>query len=137
MDNTTKARHTGSTWPKIVLVAASAAVLLAAAIAGGFLIARHKAEQSSGDPAVVKRRIIGEVSRIYDTPTAEDPSVALVKDPADLRQSSPFFAHAQSGDYLVLYSHAHLVVVYRESQNKIIGIATVSADQTVTQKRQP
>jgi hypothetical protein len=59
----------------------------------------------------------------------ENPTMATIVDIDALRQDNPtFYANAQEGDLLIIYSEK--AILYRESENKIINVAPVFIEPT-------
>jgi hypothetical protein len=66
---------------------------------------------------------VGELIQLPD----EQPTIATVTDLAPLKDQ-PFFASAQVGDKVLIFSQAKKAVLYRPSTNKVIEIAPVDLD---------
>ncbi len=65
-------------------------------------------------------------------PQDEQPTIATVTDLAKL-QGQPFFANAQVGDKVLIYSRAGKVILYRPGENKIIELAPINISTTTPQ----
>jgi hypothetical protein len=70
------------------------------------------------------QKLVNQIGTLVDLPSGETPTVATVKDAIKLK-SQDFFAHAQNGDRVVVYSQAHRAVLYRPSTNKVIEYSKV------------
>ena len=70
-----------------------------------------------------------KVSSIVQLPTNETPTIATVSDASKL-QSQPFFANAQNGDKVLIFTQAKKAIMYRPSTNKVIEIATINIDKS-------
>ena len=70
-------------------------------------------------------RIKSEVSSIIEVPADEEPTIATVSDASKLSNQA-FFAKAQNGDKLVMYSKAKKAILYRPSTKKIIEVAPIN-----------
>jgi hypothetical protein len=66
-----------------------------------------------------------EVGKLIQLPTDEVPTVATVIDAAKVK-SQAFFANAQNGDKLLLYSKTGKAILYRPSTKKIIEVAPIN-----------
>ena len=71
------------------------------------------------------KTLIAEVGKLMVLPANEQPTVATVSDIKKLADQ-PFFAHAQNGDKVLIYTQSKKAILYRESINKIIEVAPVS-----------
>jgi hypothetical protein len=72
-----------------------------------------------------QQKLIAEISVLTPLPTGEAPTFAEVVDSTKLA-SQPFFASAQNGDKVLIYTKAKKAILYRPSTNKIINIAPVN-----------
>lgn len=70
--------------------------------------------------------IMEKLSRIIVLPE-EVPSIATVTDVEKLK-NEPFFAKAQNGDKVIVYSQAKRALLYRPSENKIIDITVIGLE---------
>lgn len=77
------------------------------------------------------KAITEKLGKIYDLPKDEEPTVATVLDKEKLKDQ-PFFARAENGDKVVIYTKSQLAILYRASENKIITVAPVSLSQPET-----
>lgn len=73
-------------------------------------------------------RLVGEMSKIIELPTDEQPTVATVLDKDKLKDQG-FFTKAENGDKVVIYSKARKAYLYRESTKKIIEVAPIDLSQ--------
>lgn len=74
------------------------------------------------------KEITEKLGKIYDLPKDEEPTVATVLDKEKLKDQ-PFFARAENGDKVVIFTKSQLAILFRVSQNKIITVAPVALDQ--------
>lgn len=116
---------------KLLIVIGAVIIVVLAALAGFFLWQYQKAAANPQAAVNAKakqdtERILQKVGAIYELPTDETPTVALVQDKEQLNGQA-FFARAQNGDYLVLYEKSALALIYRESSNKLINVAPTNA----------
>ena len=73
-------------------------------------------------------KLVGEIGTIMELPGDEQPTVATVLDKDKLKDQG-FFAHAENGDKVVIYSKARKAILYRESAKKIIEVAPIDLSQ--------
>lgn len=64
--------------------------------------------------------LLDKLGKILQLPTGEDPQIASVSDKSKLG-SDPFFRDVENNDYLIVYTKARRIIVYRESANKVIN----------------
>jgi hypothetical protein len=85
-----------------------------------------KLSGSSADSGAEEvKRITREISRTFQLPTGETPTLATVTDATKVRAQA-FFHDAQNGDKVLLYSKAGQAILYRPSTKKIIAVAPVN-----------
>lgn len=72
--------------------------------------------------------IKGEVAQLIELPN-ETPTIATVIDVEKLR-SQPFFASAQNGDRVLLFSQAKKAILYRPSTKKLVEVAPINLGDT-------
>ena len=70
-------------------------------------------------------KLVEDVSKLVQLPQGETPTVATVSDASKL-QNQAFFAKAQNGDKVLIYTQAKRAILYRPSTNKVIEIAPVN-----------
>lgn len=78
-----------------------------------------------------KKNLVEQVNRLISLPTDEEPTIATVSDVEKL-QAQPFFAKAQNGDKVLIYSNAKKVILYRPSENRIVDVGAVNIKQQIT-----
>lgn len=85
------------------------------------------------NPKVVAEAEVKEITeklgKLMVLPVGEEPTVATVLD-KDKVKDQQFFANAENGDKVVIYSKAMKAILYRLSENKIIEVAPISISQT-------
>jgi hypothetical protein len=69
--------------------------------------------------------VADKVSKLMFVPTNEQPTLATVSDPAQLK-NQPFFAHAKIGDKVLVYPNSGKVILYDPVINKIVEVATIN-----------
>lgn len=78
--------------------------------------------------AVAEREVanlVATVTRLIDLPTDETPTVATVSDPEALR-SQAFFAKAEVGDKVLIYTKAKKAILYSVTKSKILEVAPLN-----------
>ena len=81
------------------------------------------------------KKLLEQVSRVMVLPSSEIPTVATITDISKLK-NQPFFAKAQNGDKLLIYTDAKRAILFRPSTNKVIDVAPVNIG-TVTPSISP
>ncbi len=79
-------------------------------------------QQAAKDEA---QRIKDLVGQLADIPADEVPTVATVNDASKL-QGQAFFAKAQNGDKVLIFTKAKKAYLYRPSTNKLIEVAPIN-----------
>ena len=69
------------------------------------------------------QKIIDMVGKLLLLPEGEAPTIATVTDPAKLKSEQAFFAKAEDGDKVLIYTRALKAIMYRPSTNKIVEVA--------------
>jgi hypothetical protein len=125
--------------PKALLaVGITIIVLLVAGLATG-AVYLYQENQRLRDPAEVQKitdaendEILQKVSNLMHLPKGEA-VFATVTDKEALKDQ-PFFAEAENGDKLLIFSESSTAIIYRPSENKIVasGPVAISADSTST-----
>jgi hypothetical protein len=115
-------------WIIIIVALLVLAVGVATYFAQKYRDANKELERLS-DPQVAAQQeldeILAKVSALTVLPEGEKPTLATVTDPAKLADQ-PFFANAQTGDRVLIYTNAKKAYLYRPSTNQIINIAPVN-----------
>lgn len=121
-------------------VASIVAVILILAGIGGtyyFYTQNKKSQALLKDPTAVQqaetKEILKKLAEFMILPTDEEPSVATVLD-ADQLKSQSFFAQAENGDKVIVYTKADKAILYRPGTNKIVNVSTVNLEQPSTVK---
>ena len=119
--------------PKIAIIAIIAAIALAGYGGTYYYYNRYKQTKIVLDnPEVASINEIKDVTeklgKIYDLPKDEEPTVATVLDKEKLKDQ-PFFARAENGDKVVIFTKSQLAILFRVSENKIITVAPVSLQE--------
>jgi len=119
---------------KILPWAGIVVVLLVAGIVGGMQY--KKVQKLNQQVSELKKNpqqaaedqtneIIAKVGKLIVLPEDERPTLATVTDPAALKEQ-PFFAKAEVGDKVLIYTNARKAILYSERDNKIKEVAPIN-----------
>lgn len=86
-----------------------------------FLYKNTAAVSPNGDTS----KLIDEISKIYDLPKDETPTVATVTDVSKL-VSQPFFAKAKNGDKVLIYQNTKKAILYDPNAKRILEVAPIN-----------
>lgn len=70
-------------------------------------------------------KIIKKISKLILLPEGEDPTIATVTDPQKLKEQ-PFFAHAEAGDKVLIYTRAGKAILYNPKKNLLVDVAPMN-----------
>ena len=89
---------------------------------GIYYYAQYQAlkKNPSASTEQANKTLLTKLSKIMELPTDEEPQIASITDKSKLGED-PFFVNAKNDDYLIVYSKARKIIIYRESENKIIN----------------
>lgn len=73
------------------------------------------------------KKIVGDISNIFVLPMDETPTLATVSDPSKLK-SQAFFANAEAGDKVLIYTKSKKAILWRPSISKIVEISAINAE---------
>ena len=92
----------------------------------------NKAKIVLDNPEVASQKEVKEITdklgKIYALPEGEEPTVATVLDKEKLKDQ-PFFAKAENGDKVIIFTKSQLAILFRSTEGKIINIAPVSLQE--------
>lgn len=110
------------TMKKIVLLLC---ILLAVAcgISFYFYSKLQSSEQKSSKETTAQT--VEEVGKLMVLPADETPTLATVSDPEKLKDQ-PFFANAQVGDRVLIYTQAKKAILYRPSTKMIVEVSPLN-----------
>lgn len=115
------------------------AVVLAAAPSVYFYRQYRATQQRLTNPTEYAREeaklILEKLGKLIELPPGEDPTIATVTDATKLTDQ-PFFANAQNGDKVIIYTKAKKAILYRVETNKIIDVAPVNIGSNATPSAQ-
>jgi hypothetical protein len=117
----------------VLLIVILILFLTAAGAAGYFYFKYQKSQEQIKNPNRAAQQeteaLIEDMSKIIDLPKADikngEPTLATVLDKGKLKDQ-PFFANAENGDKVLIYTKAKKAFLYRPSTNKVINVAPVS-----------
>ena len=108
------------------------AVLLLFALSSSFYFwQKAKTSQNTSEKAAAEvSDLVTKVGKLYELPTNESPTIATVSDKNKLLDQ-PFFARAQNGDKVLIYTNNKKAILYRPSINKIIEVAPINLSENL------
>jgi len=121
-------------YPVKNLLLIAAVLFMIIFLAAYFLIA-HRKNEVNPDIVIQKETIelTDRIGKFMELPAGEQPTLATVTD-QDKLKSQNFFAHAQNGDKLLVYSKAKKAILYRPSIGKVIEVSNlISGDNSQIQ----
>jgi len=77
------------------------------------------------------KKIVGAVSEFMDLPENEEPALASITDIEKI-SNQPFFARAQNGDKILIYTSAKKAILYRPETNRVIEVSNISGTDEKT-----
>lgn len=109
-------------------IALAIVILAVTLLAYGYINTRNQLAELSNPKKANQNQtqeLVSEISKYAQLPTGETPTVATVQDVSKLK-GQPFFAGAQNGDKVLIYTKANKAVLYRPSTNKILQYSTIN-----------
>jgi hypothetical protein len=105
-------------------------VLVGSLVFGGYYFKQYRdlKATSSKTPEEKNKELVVKINKVYALPKDEDPVVAIVSDEGTFKKEYPVFTTAQKGDNLLLYEKAGQAILFRESENKVIGTASFTVN---------
>jgi hypothetical protein len=114
-----------------IFIALGVVLLLVAGGSAVFFYSQWK--KLNDDPSAVSKattdRLKGEVGKIYALPNDEEPTVAKIEDKEKLKDQT-FFAKAENGDYILIYTKAKLALLYRDKERKLMNVGPITISDT-------
>jgi hypothetical protein len=101
-------------------------LLIGALVFGGYYYRQYQDLKSTSSKSAEEKNkeLVAKINEVYALPKEEDPVVAIVSDEEAFKKEYPVFTTAKKGDSLLLYEKASQAILYRESENKVIGTAS-------------
>ncbi len=102
-------------------------LLLVSAISAYYFYSQLNALKENPQGAAQKevRSLVAKVGQLIVLPAGEDPTVAVVTDLERLK-GQPFFANAQKGYKVLIYTNARKAILYDPVNNRIVEVAPVN-----------
>ena len=105
------------------------AALLVIAIGAGVYFYQKAATDPQKAAQQELQNAITAVGKLIVLPTNEMPTMAVVSDPSKL-SNQPFFAHAEKGDEVLIYTISQKAILYSPTLNKIVEVAPINTTGT-------
>jgi hypothetical protein len=99
-------------------------ILLIIASAGAVYFYKQS-HDATKDPQKDLQQTIQAVGKLMVLPNDEVPTLATVSDPEKLKDQA-FFAKAQVGDKVLIYTKAHKAILYSPSRNVIVEVSPLN-----------
>jgi hypothetical protein len=113
---------------KIKIILILFVMIVAVIIVGFFYTKNRKLTQNSN--VIAQKEVsdlVEKVSKLIVLPEGEVPTIATVSDLVALKDQ-PFFAQAQKGDKVLIYSKAKKAILYSVTLKKIVEVAPLTID---------
>lgn len=122
---------------KGIAIVAVGSILIVAGIPSYYFYSQYQHAQLllKNPSAAAKQEIealVAKVGRLIELPQGEQPTIATISDVSKL-SGQPFFAHAQNGDKVLVYTNTKKAILYRPSEDKLVEVASVNIG-TVSQQ---
>lgn len=106
----------------------------------GYVHTKHQLEQLSNPKTATEsatQQLIDKVGKLVQLPSNETPIVASINNAASLRAQGGFeryfYANAQNGDKLLIYTKNNLAIIYRPSTGKVISSGPYDLSKLIQQ----
>lgn len=100
-------------------------LLLITTTGGSVYFYKKLSSTQKQDPQQELIDTIADVSKLMVLPTNETPTLATVSDPEKLKDQA-FFAQAEVGDKVLIYTQARKAILYSPSKNMIIEVSPLN-----------
>ena len=123
---------------KNLTVTVFALLFLGSTLAAYYFYSQFNALKENPQAAAQKevRSLVARVGQLIVLPVGEDPTVAVVTDLERL-QDQPFFANAQKGYKVLIYTNARKAILYDPVNNRIVEVAPVNIGTQVNPIENP
>ncbi|MCL5435137.1 MAG: hypothetical protein M1405_01990 [Patescibacteria group bacterium] len=113
-------------WTIIIVV-----ILAIAAVPSYYFYNQYQKNQSLQNPNeaanIQAQKLIDKVGALIELPQNEQPQIATVSDKTKL-SGQAFFARAENGDKVLIFSATKKAILYRPSTNKIIEVSVLNIE---------
>lgn len=114
---------------KYIFVGLFALILIFAALTGFYYVKYRSIKENPSQVTKAENdALIEKVSKIFALPKDETPTIATITDKEKLKDQA-FFANAQNGDKVIIYSKSKKAIIYRPKENIIVNSGPVAIDQ--------
>ncbi len=110
---------------KILLLVLIVATISSATMAFNFYAKLKNLENPAAASEAETKRVVADVSKVIILPADETPTLATVSEPEKLKDQ-PFFANAQAGDKVLVYTQAQRAILWRPSVGKVIEVSALN-----------
>lgn len=117
------ARNKKKKFAKIILIAVIFTLVAGSLGTAGYFYHKYKKAMSGNAAKEENNFYIDEIKKFMLLPEDEEPTLATVSDREKL-QNQPFFAKAENGDKVLIYTNAKKAILFRPSINKIIEVTS-------------
>ncbi|MDB5187772.1 MAG: hypothetical protein JWO50_292 [Candidatus Kaiserbacteria bacterium] len=107
-------------------------IVLLVVLVGGYFIYKHFSQTPEQKLEEQSRMLIASVSKHMLLPSNETPEVYEIKDPATLAKQQVFFADAQVGDELLVFSQAGKAIIYSPGRDVIVNVGPITGQASTT-----
>lgn len=117
--------------PKPALIALTVLFVMFIAVTGYFYAQNRKTKALLANPTEAAKQeatdLVTTIGKIVKLPVGEEPTIATVSDKDKLKDQA-FFAEAENGDKVLVYSSAKKAILYRPSISRVIEMAPVNVN---------
>jgi hypothetical protein len=121
-----KKKFTFKPWVRVALKVLLYVVLV---VCGMFLyniyLVYLQSQNKEVSPEAFLKKVKGDIEIVYELPTDEEPSFAILSDVTQL-QTQKFFTNAQNGDVLLIYTKNNKALIWRPQEKRLIEVASLN-----------
>lgn len=113
--------------PRTVLVIVLLSLVLASSATAFYFWSKTKNAQANPQKTAQNEveNLVSRVGELIVLPLGEEPTVATVTDPEQLKEEA-FFANAKQGYKVLIYTKARKAILYDPAQHKVIEVAPLN-----------
>lgn len=117
-----RSRHSLSMWRYVFFT-----ILVSCCVGGAvwYFFTEHLTAEEKKQAYV--QSITTKVSQLVLTPAGEIPTIGVIPDPNSITENKDFFKNASQGDYLLVYPHARLMIIYSPGKNIVVNMGYAEA----------